>query len=86
VPILLPETQRFTLPVSGAATISWNGEQVATATGPRVTDPTGAAVTAAPVAWTTVTWDAEADVGMNTLEVEAAPGVKVGDLSVGFPR
>jgi hypothetical protein len=71
VPILLPETQRFTLPVSGAATISWNGEQVATATG---------------AAWSTVTWDADVNVGMNTLEIAAAPGTEVGDLSVGFPR
>ena len=70
VPILLPETQRFTLPVSGAATITWNGEQVAQAAGP---------------AWTTVTWDADVNVGMNELGVEAAPGVKIGDLSVGFP-
>jgi hypothetical protein len=72
VPILLPEVQRFTLPVSGAASIRWNGEPVA--------------VAAPGNSWSTVTWDADVNVGMNTLGVDAAPGVKVGDLSVGFPR
>lgn len=76
VPILLPEVHRFWLPVRGAAAIEWNGTRVADS----ADSQPGAD------GWTQVSWDADVDVGMNTLSVEAAPGTAaVGDLRVGFP-
>lgn len=81
VPLLLPEAHRFTLPVApvGAATpevvIRWNDTERAR----QVAGP----------GWTDVVFDvpaADIDVGVNTLEIEAAPGtVRVGQLGLGFP-
>jgi hypothetical protein len=67
----LPEPHRFRLSVSGAATITWNGEPVGeSAAGP----------------WHEVTWDADVRVGINDLTVVAAPGAaQIGDIVVGFP-
>ena len=75
VPIMLPEIHRFTLPVSGAAVIKWNGRQVGQSTSTTFAD---------------VAWDAPIVVGMNELTIEPMPttggDVDIGDLTVAFPH